>query len=144
LADIAAVGPDIGAECSPQRAGYGDQGFQAGQPCVGGRGDDPPQSQARARRDDVPIGLDLAENRGSQLEDESRHPFIAHQRIRPTPQNPKRNLLLLAPTNQPDQFVEARRFGEELRWSPQLEPGVHRQRLALPHNSLETGKWTHD
>ena len=53
----------------------------------------------------------------------------------PRPKTPHGHLLLVAPPDQGDQFIEVGRFGEVLGRPPQLEPGVHGQRLILAARS---------
>ena len=57
----------------------------------------------------------------------------------PWPEQPHLGSLLVAAPHQRGQLVDGLRLGEVFGRAAQLKPGVHRQRLALPHDLLKTG-----
>ena len=143
LADVAAVGAGVAVQGAADGAGDADQRFQAGQPAMDGRGDRAAQQGAAAGGERAALDANLAERRGGEVDHHAGHAFVADQDVRALAQQAHLDALLVAAPHQGDQLVGGFRLGEVLGRPAQLEPRVHRQRLALPHDLLKTGQKTH-
>ena len=140
---LAPCGAGVAVQGAADGAGDADQGFQAGQAAMHGGGDHAAQQGPAAGGDRAAVDADFAEGRGGEVDHHARHPLVAHQDVRPLAQEPRGYAFLVAPPHQRGQLVEAFRLGEILGRAAQLEPGVHRQRLAGAHDMLKTGNQTH-
>ena len=144
LADVAAVGAGVAVQCAADGAGDADERFQPGQPAMDGRGDRPAQQGAAAGGKRASVDANLAEGRGGEPDHHAGHALVADQDVRSLAQQTHVEPLGMASPHQGDQLVRVFRLGEILGRPAQLEPGVHGQRLALPHHVLKTGQKTHD
>ena len=143
MADVAAVGAGVAVQRAADGAGNADQRLQSGQPSVDRRGDHAAQQGPAAGRDRTAFDANPAERRRREVNHQAGHAFVADQDVRPLAQQPHRHVLLVTPPHQRGQFVGGFRLGEVFGRPAQLKPRVHRQRLALPHDLLETGQQTH-
>ncbi len=108
----------VAVDRAAQRAGDGDQRFQAGEPFVGGGGDDQAEFGAAAGGDRVLADVDLAKCRGRKPDDHAGNALVADEDIRSPAQEPHRHLFFVAPPDQGHQFIDACRLGKELGRPP--------------------------
>ena len=89
--------------------------------------------------------ISILPNSGAdRLQHQARHALVADQDIGALPEQAHVEPFLLRAFDQGDQLVGVFRLGEVFGRAAQLEPGVHRQRLSLPHNLLKAAQESHD
>ena len=117
--------------------------FQPGQSAMDGRGDRAAQQGPAAGVSDGPATR-ISQNAGAERW--ITMPGTPSSRTRMFDPWPSRRISTpscVAAPHQGDQLVGCFRLGEILGRPAQLKPGVHGQRLALPHHVLKTGQKTH-